>query len=86
MTMDTLPEQTIGAGEFKAHCLRLIDDVNRTGKPLTITKRGKPLVRLMPMEDVKQEWRSIVGFMAGTCKTNGDLIAPLDVEWEAMKE
>jgi prevent-host-death family protein len=87
MTMDmhTLPD-TIGAGEFKAHCLRLIDEVSRTGRPLTITKRGKPLAKLMPVEEKPPEWRSIYGFMEGTCKTVGDLLAPLDVEWEAMKD
>jgi prevent-host-death family protein len=87
MTMDTYTQSTtIGAGEFKAHCLRLIDEVSRTGEPLTITKRGKPLVKMVPMDEKPAEWRSIIGCLAGMGRTNGDIIGPLDVEWEAMKD
>ncbi len=43
-----MTEETIAAGEFKAKCLKLMADVERTGQPLVITKRGKPIVRLMP--------------------------------------
>ncbi|MGH6815755.1 MAG: type II toxin-antitoxin system Phd/YefM family antitoxin [Hyphomicrobiaceae bacterium] len=41
----------IKAGEFKAKCLALIDEVARTGEPLVITKRGKPLARLVAETD-----------------------------------
>jgi len=36
----------IGAAEFKARCLRILDEVERTGEPVTITKRGKPVGEL----------------------------------------
>jgi prevent-host-death family protein len=39
----------VAAGEFKATCLKLIDRVAATGEPLEITKRGKTLVRLVPV-------------------------------------
>lgn len=38
----------VAATEFKAKCLRLIDEVQRTGIPLVVTKRGKPVVRILP--------------------------------------
>lgn len=43
-----LETRTISAGEFKAKCLRLMDEVNETGIPIVITKRGKPVSRLVP--------------------------------------
>jgi prevent-host-death family protein len=38
----------IGAGEFKTHCLKLIDRVNQTKQPIIITKHGKPMAKLTP--------------------------------------
>jgi prevent-host-death family protein len=38
----------IGAAEFKAHCLRILDEVERTGDPVTITKRGRVVGELHP--------------------------------------
>ncbi|HEV2363046.1 MAG TPA: type II toxin-antitoxin system Phd/YefM family antitoxin [Caulobacteraceae bacterium] len=40
--------KSIGAAEFKAKCLKLIDEVGRDGQPLTITKRGRPVAVLAP--------------------------------------
>ncbi|HEY1697623.1 MAG TPA: type II toxin-antitoxin system Phd/YefM family antitoxin [Polyangiaceae bacterium] len=42
--------KTVPAGAFKATCLKLMDRVAETGEPLEVTKRGKPLVRLVPAE------------------------------------
>lgn len=36
------------AGEFKAKCLAVMDEVAATGEPVVVTKRGKPIVRLVP--------------------------------------
>lgn len=73
---------TIAAGEFKAKCLNLIDEVAETRKPLVITKRGKPVAQVIPMPAKQQD---IVGSMKGTVTILGDIISPLDVEWDAMK-
>ncbi len=43
-----MTENTIAAGEFKAKCLKLMADIERTSTPLIITKRGKPLVKIIP--------------------------------------
>lgn len=43
------------AGEFKAKCLAVMADVNLTGKPVLVTKRGKPLARIVPVEEKKAE-------------------------------
>ena len=52
--------------------------------PQTVTKHGKPVARLVPA-DVKQP-KSIFGALKGQMTIKGDIIAPLDVEWDALKE
>ena len=70
----------IPAGEFKAKCLKLMDDVAATGEELVITKRGKPVARLIP---AKEERRSVLGCTKGSIKILGDIIEPvLDHGWE----
>ena len=51
----------VGAGKFKATCLRLMERVAATGEPIEVTKRGKPLVRLVPAEEAAAKGRSIFG-------------------------
>ncbi len=71
----------IAAGEFKAKCLNLLDEVAKTRKTLVITKHGKPVAQLVP---IPQE-RSLFGSMRGTAKIVGDIISPLENEWEVLK-
>ncbi len=54
----------IAAGKFKATCLKLMDRVAATGEPVEITKRGKPLVRLVPAESDEAARRPIFGAAA----------------------
>jgi prevent-host-death family protein len=54
----------VAAGTFKAICLKLMDRVATTGEPIEITKRGKPLVRLIPAQDDDSPPRSIFGAAA----------------------
>ncbi len=69
--------RTISATEFKAHCLTLMDEVQRTGEELVITKHGKPIARLAPVPANSEP--SVVGWMRGTSEVVGDLIGPEDV-------
>ena len=69
-------------GAFKAHCLAVMKEVHRTGEPVVITKRGAPVVKVMPVEG---ETTDIFGFMAGKVKIVGDIESPIPVEWEVMK-
>lgn len=55
----------IPATEFKAHCLRIIAEVNATGEPVTITRHGKPVGVLTAPADEKKNLKSIIGCMAG---------------------
>jgi len=72
---------TIPAGEFKAKCLKLLDQVAAERKTLVITKHGKPVAEVIPI----REQKSLFGAMKGSVLYMGDIISPLDVEWDAMK-
>jgi prevent-host-death family protein len=72
---------SIGAGEFKAKCLKLLDEVAETREPLIITKHGKPVAKVVPIP----ERREIFGALKGSVLWEGDIISPIDVEWEANK-
>ena len=70
----------IPAGRFKATCLRLIDEVAEKRTPLIITKRGKPLAKLVPVDD---ETPPLFGYLKGTVTIKGDIIAPIEDAWDA---
>ena len=76
-------KRTIAAGEFKAKCLKLMDEVQATGEEIVITKHGKPVAKLAPL---KKELPSLFGCMKGSVVILGDIIEPVDVEWEATKD
>ena len=62
------------ASAFKAQCLKVMNDVQATGEPVTVTKRGKPVVKVIPAESEKDD---IFGFMAGKAKIIGDIESPV---------
>lgn len=80
--MVTKRSTTIPAGAFKARCLELMDSVARTGQPLIITKRGRPIAQLAPLLEARATLR---GFLQGSVRSTGDLLAPIDVEWDASR-
>jgi prevent-host-death family protein len=83
MTMDMeAAVRTIKASEFKAKCLKLMDEVAATGEPLVITKNGKPVAQLGP---VSRERKSLWGLHKGQIEILGDIIEPIDVEWDANR-
>jgi prevent-host-death family protein len=76
--------KTIGAGEFKAKCLTLMDDVQSTREPLVITKRGKPVAKLVPVESKKDNW---IGRLNGKMRIVGDIespVVPLE-DWDVLR-
>ena len=62
------------ASVFKARCLAVMNDIQATGEPVIVTKRGKPVVKVVP---VKPEKDDIFGFMAGDVKIVGDIESPV---------
>ena len=72
--------RTIKASEFKAKCLKLMDEVAESGEEIVITKHGRPVSRLMPF---KEKPKRLFGRGKGTIEIHGDIDEPLDVVWEA---
>jgi prevent-host-death family protein len=72
---------SIGAGEFKSKCLQLLDEVAETRKPLVITKFGKPVATVVPMPPAVK----LRGALKGSILFEGDIISPLENEWEAAQ-
>jgi prevent-host-death family protein len=73
----------IAAGEFKAKCLKLMDDVKSSRMPLVVTKHGKPVVMILPFEEDKP---FPFGYMKGKISTNGDIVGPAGEVWDADKD
>jgi prevent-host-death family protein len=65
------------AGEFKAKCLSVLDQVQRTGKTVVVTKRGRPVAQLMPLSSDDS------GSLLGSVVYEEDLLSPIDAEWNA---
>jgi prevent-host-death family protein len=76
--MVTKPVATIAAGEFKAKCLAILDEVNRTRRGIVVTKRGKPVARIVPVDDADAR-----ASLKGSVVYEGDLVSPLDEGWSA---
>ncbi len=67
--------KTMAAGQFKAKCLKVMDEVQAKRVSVMITKRGKPVAKLVPVES-KAERDEIFGFMKGKIKIKGDIVKP----------
>jgi prevent-host-death family protein len=65
--------KTIPAGAFKARCLGIMDEVQAKRQAVVITKRGKPVAKLVPIEKEKDD---IFGFFKGKGKIIGDVVSP----------
>lgn len=77
----------IAISEFKAKCLSLLDQVQKTKKPIRITRFGKPVAEVIPPshETSAADW---IGSMKSTMKIVGDIVSPADDEedWEALRD
>ena len=75
MTMARIRE--VPAGEFKSKCLALLDDVAATRQEIVVTKRGRAVARLVPIEKAPS--------LRGSVLQADDIVEPLDVVWESNK-
>jgi prevent-host-death family protein len=73
--------RTIAAGQFKAQCLRLLDEVAETGETIVVTKRGKAVAKLEPVGEPPSLKGSVVYLVS-----DEELIAPIDEVWNAEVE
>lgn len=78
--------EEMAISKFKVHCLEVIARVERTRKPIRITKRGKPVAELNPAGSARKA-KLAFGAMRGTAKILGDIIAPASdpEDWDALR-
>jgi prevent-host-death family protein len=87
MTIDKiLVMKTVRISEFKAKCLGLIEQVDKTRQPLRITRHGRPVAELIPAGPDRK--KKFLGAMVGTGKILGDIVSPIiDLhEFEAYRD
>lgn len=78
-----LGSREIAASEFKARCLEIMDEVNRTGKEVVITKHRKPVAKLVP---IQRKEGGFVGSLKHIEIWYDDIISPTGVEWTADED
>ncbi len=79
MSMKKIP-----AGEFKTRCLSLMEEVRHTRETVLITKRGKPVAKLVPAGDTRHDF---IGRLEGVVRILGDIESPIEPPdaWEALR-
>jgi prevent-host-death family protein len=69
--------KSVPAGQFKARCLALFDEVAETGAEFVVTKHGKPVARVVPVEAPPD--------LHGSILREGDLVSPTGEAWSAER-
>ena len=79
--MDAMP-----ISKFKAHCLSVMERVRRTGRPVRITRYGRPVADVVPSAPVARERRAL-GALKGATTISGDLVSPVTDarDWDALR-
>jgi len=74
----------IPAGKFKTHCLAIMEEVRATRNPVLITKRGRPVAKLVPVDNSRDDF---IGHLEGLFKVVGDIESPIEPpeSWEALR-
>jgi prevent-host-death family protein len=72
------------AGEFKARCLSVMEEVRKNREPVLITKRGKPMAKLVPADKIRE---NLIGRLEGIVSITGDIESPLEPAdaWESLR-
>ena len=76
----------VAISEFKAKCLAIFDEVQKTRQPVRVTRRGKPIAEVVPPSPTAvKDW---MGFMKGKMKIVGDIVSPASdpEDWEVLRD
>ena len=73
--------RTMKASEFKAKCLKIMEEVAATGEAVLITKNGVPISQLIP---ATRRPETLFGALKGSVSINGDMVSPVDTSWDAL--
>jgi antitoxin (DNA-binding transcriptional repressor) of toxin-antitoxin stability system len=74
--------KTMAAGSFKVHCLAVMDEVQAKRQTVVITKRGRPVAKLVPAD---KDSGDIYHFLRGKGSVVGDVISPALEDWGNLK-
>lgn len=73
-----MKQSKITASKLKAQLLGVLDEVSASGRPVVVTKFGKPVARLVPVDE-KSPLAGSVTFLV----SEDELIRPIDADWDA---
>jgi prevent-host-death family protein len=68
-------KRVVAAGRFKAECLALLDRVEQTGEPVVVTKRGRPVAKVVPIRAKRRP-------LKGSVRVRGDIVGPILDAWD----
>jgi len=68
--------KSVAAADLKTSCFELLDEVARTRRPLVITKRGRPVARLVPLD------ARLLPSLEGSVSYHGDIVSPIGDAWD----
>lgn len=76
----------VAISEFKAKCLAIVDQVQKTKRPILITRRGKPVAEVVPATPTRP--KDLFGFMKGSVEILGDIVSPANdpEDWEVLRD
>lgn len=78
--------EKLAISHFKATCLAVLERVRKTGEPILITRRGKPVAQIQPPPPPEPAKEGRFGCMRGTAEILGDIVSPLpDQGWEVLR-
>jgi len=77
-----MDKDSVTASELKANSGQVLQRVVQSRTAVTITKRGRPVARLVPVDDAPA---TLFGILRGTVTILGDIVEPIDVTWEATR-
>lgn len=77
----------VAISEFKAKCLAMLEEVQKTKKPILVTKFGRPIAEVSP-PSLNQKGKSWIGSMKGEIKFLGDIVSPVfdEGDWKEAGE
>ncbi len=79
-------ESTIAIGEFKTHCYQIIEQAQKEGKSIIVTRKGKPVVKLLPIGSQIEDDECFFDSLKDSVVIKGDIISSIGVKWDACDE
>lgn len=71
--------EQIAISKFKATCLAVLEDVRKTGKPIRVTRFGKPVAEIVPPKPEPKDRSHMFGCLSDVTTIEGDIVGPVGV-------